>query len=68
MARLPKVKLVIGMPKGVAMRGVDNGDSVWDMGHLREPGMELAKDIVNALRAKGYECKLYINREVDEEY
>lgn len=68
MARLPKVKLVVGLPKGVALRGTDNGDASWDMGTVRDAGMELAKDIVNALRATGYECKLYINREVDEEY
>lgn len=69
MARMPKTILYVGMPKGAELRGAQKGDATWDLGCGNgEYAVEMAKDIAEALRAKGYKCKVYVNREVEQEY
>lgn len=68
MARNPATRLVVALPKGTELVGTSKGDVAWNLDHGPESYVELAKDVADALRAKGYKCKVYINREMDEEY
>jgi hypothetical protein len=62
---MAKVSLRVALPRGTDLRG--QGDVKWDMG-IGDNLVPLAKDIADGLRAKGYKCKVSINKEVDEEY
>lgn len=68
MPRNPETRLVVAVPKGTELRGTHKGDVAWEIGNGPESHVELAKDVAEALRAKGYNCKVYITREVTEEY
>lgn len=63
MARMPKATVRVVLPKG--SRGP--ADTVMEFRH-GDSETQLAKDIVDALRAKGYQATAHIHVEQDEVY
>lgn len=62
-ARMPKATIYVSLPMG------SNGprDTIMEFRHGNHE-TQLAKDIVDALRAIGYECSVRIHTEQDEVY
>ena len=66
MPRMPKARLRVATPLGEDFR--PNGGSITIDFKNGDQDTQLAKDITDAMRAKGYHCKLSIDKEITEEY
>ena len=62
MAKLPTARLCVALPKGSELRGTSKGDVGIELAY-GEHYVQLAKDMAEGLRAKGYQCKVYITEE-----
>jgi len=66
MARQSKARLRVWLPKG-AKSGPNTHPHVMDFEHS-DAQTDMAKDIADGLRAKGYEVQCTIEKEVTEDY